>query len=491
MTAKKVDASKRGGGTNSKPIPPNPKSVKKKGPANGGRTNRTTTGISQVTVVGSNLKHTGLKSLLKSLAGTVNPDKGVLVDPFEHLETNQYLKKTDTTDCVLQARQCITREELSKIDFFSTASIAQINISRTAVHRLMWTPPYVIQGPDKISPEVGLNLLGDRRGVFSDLDKFHIKFKNVLSQPIVVSLNSPRSRIQEVGVIQFRDFERRITIQPGATHEVSVHWGDKSNIKAPLIHLIQTEAPKDASKQAPALPVIEVIDYMIEYPNVDREANTVYMDDTEVVSIRATMGYVVNVNYPPQIGEMEDRPIFMTIGSQFPNEDLFGLKGITGYVTVKTDESRVSLRNETTEQSYPFVGLAPENKGTPHKLCVVNRDRTNWRPVELPLQKSVSGLRITVPGIAISREGIIYSLFAFSPLHKGWVLWDEYNNKPLEYHLSNPENTFVNSGVKALILDTSMTGGGSISLSISDIIGFLDSITHVVGLVAGVVGLFA
>lgn len=487
MTMQKPNIKVRKGGGG----PKRSASSKTKGPVNGGRTTSTAKGgISRVTVVGSNLKSTGFRSLMRSFLGPVNPDKGVLVDPFEHLETNQYLKKTDTTDCILQARECVTKEEISKIDFFSKANIAVIPISKTAVHRLMWTPPYVTRGG--VNADTSIDLEGDRRGVFSDIDGLTISFKNLLSQPIVVSLNSPRSRIQNIDVVQFRDYERRATIGPGASHSVTMHWGDKSNIKSPLARMIQTEKAPDGKKNAPALPVIEVIDYMVEYPEVDRESNSVYLDDTEVVAIRATMGYVVNANYPPQLSKVVDRPIFMTVGSTQPNEDLFGLQGVSGEMPVASagsaDINTVSLRSNT---AYPYIGLAPCGKGENHKLSVINRDNTHWESVELPLYKTQLGVRLIIPGIAATKDGVSHSTFAYSNKDDAWVLWDEFNNSPLHYHLTDTRSTYINSGVQGHIMDTCATAIGTLELTVADIVGFLDSITHVVGLIAGVVGLFA
>lgn len=344
--------------------------------------------------------------------------------------------------------------------------------------------------------------------MFSDLDMLHITFKNVLSQPVVVSLNSPRARIQELTVIQFRDYERRITIQPGASHSITVHWGDKSNIKAPVTVLLQTEKPAEGQNYAPALNCFELLNYMVEYPKIDREANATYDQDTEVVQIRAHMDYAVNVNYPPAVLNIESRPNFFTIGSKNPALDLFGLKGFQSYVPVKANVSQVGDVGDPKwvslkESPRPCLGLVKDRDGL-LALAAMEADYSQQLPIQLS-SYARKGYRLFIPGLAVTKaintagdhtSWATISLFAYDQGHLKWYLWNDENGAPYKFGEDDTWNkrndlNLVPSGVMGVLLDTNSTGFAGVQLTLDDILGWLDSTSHVIGIVAGIVGLFA
>lgn len=455
-------------------------------------------------IVPSNIHLTSLKKQLTSSIqvreyGFVNVDEGVVVDPFEHLETNQYLHKCDKTNYVLQAKTCVTQEELSRKDFYK--SIPD-QLAQKSVQRVLWSPPVVAMRADS-------QLYADQRGVFSDITGMTIHIRNILSQPVLVTMNSPRAAIQEPFVVQYRDFQRKVSIPAGKRVSHTIHWGDKSNLKCPNFCLMPVEKPVKGKNYLDARLTIETLDFMVEYPSIDRESNSAYSAETEVVEIDVEINYIVNVNYPPSIVRTESPLPILIAGSKVPTLDLFGLKGAKNYVPVKKvasvcdvgDPKWVSLRESTR----PFVGLVREGPSHDHKLYLAAMEQGWGNPLPIQLRAyATATMRLWVPGICVSKPidpqpssshaWATVSLFGYSHGDKKWYLWSDNGDSPRSFSdisAFDDKNDLiiVPAGIQGLMLDTEGPGL-ALELALSDIIGFLDTVTRVLGVVSAAAGMF-
>lgn len=430
----------------------------------------------------------------------VNVDKGVIIDPFEHSESNQYLRKTDSTELCLQAKTCITKEKLSTYDMSKKTTF-----DVDAVQRVMWNPPCV-----KLKSDA--KLYADTRGVFSDLLSFVVRLENILNQPIVVTLNSPRSRITEPEIPQFRDFQRKLEIKEGQTKTVAFHWRDSSNVKSPLFAMLQTEKPITGKKYTAAELVLEVLDFLVEYPSIDRESNSAYDIATEVIRVKMDLEYVVNVNYPLVLEKISAPVPFFIVGSDNPVLDLFGVKGFASYVPNPNalglgdvgDPKWISLR----ESERPFVGIVVEGGTFETSTCYLAGLEADYKDA-LPLHLSMRAgddVRLFVPGLALTRpietdddwkSWNVYSIFKWDRTSRKWYLWDELNGRPLRVggtakNDQDSNKMVVDSRVMGLLIDVSApkTAYRDYRISVDDVIGFLDCVTRVVGIVSAAVGLF-
>lgn len=416
-------------------------------------------------------------------------DKYVVQDPYQHMEVNQYLHKTDNTEMALAAKVCITRESLS--------SGGLNTLSVPAVHRVFWRPPVVF-----FDTKTDTVLKGDTRGIFSDILSATIRFTNMLSQEIVVTGNSPRGAINAPNSVRFRDFERRMVIKPGASVQMKVHWRDQSNVKTPLMTVLDQTIDNVNVKR----PAFELLDYMVEYPDIDRESNTSYLPTTEICRVTYVVNYVVNVNFPPELTFTPIVP-FVLAGSVYPTKDLFGLAGVA-------PSKLLSLRGNTapkwvslSESTRPVVAMLREGDFG-HLLYLAGAEADLSQPLPLQLGSFCSpDYRLMVPGLSATapldptpsdpHAWRVVSLFGYSSQRRKWYLWDEFNNCPQNFANDSAwdkigDQNIVPVGVQGLMINTGPDNVlTQVDVSVGDILHVLDTVTRVVGVVSALIGMFA
>lgn len=274
---------------------------------------------------------------------------------------------------------------------------------------------------------------------------------------------------------------------------------------------LQTEKPADQQKYADAEPVLELFDFLVEYPSIDRESNTVYDNTTEVVGVSLNIEYVVNVNFPPLVKISSWVKPFLDISSKDPAVDLFGLYGFPAYVKVGAlQESNVGdpIWLTLDETPRPFVGLALEGPESQHKLYLAGMDNEFVNPLSIQMGSyRRPNVRIFVPGLSATipmdpkpqtpHAWAVCSLFGYDLADRKWYLWDESQNGPATFgDISNWNNfndrALVPSGIQGLFMEVQTRGGHRpVEITLDDITGVLDTITRVVGVMATVVGMFA
>lgn len=425
-----------------------------------------------------------------------NIDKGVVVDPFENIEVNQYLNMTDNTDMVVQAKAAVTKEELSVLTFSDpTAAVAELTTK--AVHRVLWHPPWL--------ESASLKQSADQRGVFSDVGELHVTFRNMLSQEITITANSPRGTITSPDTIYFRDYQRKITLGAGQTRMVKVHWGDQANIKCPLFATVSVKDTSTATTVSKHL-CFEVLDYMVEYPKLDRESNSAYDKDTEVCAVSFKMHYLVNRNPPPDAQVKYLQPFYIA-GSNKPQSTLFSL---TGQVNKTRRVRDINQPNwiPLNESTRPFVAVVREGDEANHrlKLCGVEAGWTDALPLQLGVYRS-SRYRVWVPGLGTTRgldphpstkhAWATVNLFGYDSASKAWYLWDEEINGPQLFGDKSdydPYNdlSIVPAGMVGMVFDIGVGNiAGNLEITAEEVIAFLSTVTKVISVASSIVGLFA